>query len=314
MLDHLNERMCEFVAQQEMFFLATADARGECDNTFRAGPPGFLRVLDTHTLAFPEYRGNGVHASLGNIQENPHLGILLVDFLNARIGLHVNGTARLVEDAAMRADHPDLPVDPVPGRRAELWVEVTVEEAYIHCSKHIPQFQKAPRRPARAWGTDDVRRKGGDYFGVAAGAATRAAKADAASAAKSGAAEAAPAAAPAKSGTPTDASPTPAPAPHAGTNPQPGGARNPGEAARPGREPAPTPASASAPGSAKSGGSGRLSASVLAWQREARRVLAEAEARGRTAARASEAAASHRHADRAGRADRAFQGWFTGTA
>ncbi|MBB1252456.1 hypothetical protein [Streptomyces alkaliterrae] len=53
---------------------------------------------------------------------------------------------------------------------------------------------------------------------------------------------------------------------------------------------------------------------MLAWQREARRVLAEAEARGRAAARSSETAASHRRADRADRADRAFQGWFTGTA
>ncbi|WP_323369179.1 pyridoxamine 5'-phosphate oxidase family protein, partial [Streptomyces alkaliterrae] len=206
LLDHLNERMCEFVADQEMFFLATADARGECDSTFRAGPPGFLRVIDKRTLAFPEYRGNGVHASLGNIQENPHLGILLVDFLNARIGLHVNGTARLVEDDRMRADHPDLPVDPVPGRRPELWVEVTVEEAYIHCSKHIPQLQKAPRRAARAWGTDDVRRKGGDYFGAAAAAST-------APAAKAPAAGTPSAAAPAKSDTSAAAT---KPAPHPG--------------------------------------------------------------------------------------------------
>ncbi|MGW7595948.1 pyridoxamine 5'-phosphate oxidase family protein, partial [Streptomyces rubiginosohelvolus] len=137
-LDHLNVRMREFIERQEMFFLATSDRHGECDSTFRAGPPGFLRVLDTRTLAYPEYRGNGVLASLGNIQENPHLGILMVDFFRDRIGLHVNGRARVVEDAEMRAAHHGLPVDPVPGRRAVVWVEVTVEEAYIHCAKHIP--------------------------------------------------------------------------------------------------------------------------------------------------------------------------------
>lgn len=166
-LDHLNERMQEFVGRQEMFFLATSDSRGECDNSFRAGPAGFLQVLDERTLVYPEYRGNGVHASLGNLQENPHVGLLLVDFLQARIGLHVNGRARTVEDADMRAECPWLPDEPVPGRRAQLWVRVSVQEAYIHCAKHIPHLQKAPKRSTRDWGTDDYKRKGGDFFGVA---------------------------------------------------------------------------------------------------------------------------------------------------
>ncbi|MEV4437423.1 pyridoxamine 5'-phosphate oxidase family protein [Streptomyces sp. NPDC049577] len=170
-LPHVNARMREFVARQEMFFLATADRNGECDNTFRAGPPGFLRVLDEHTLAYPEYRGNGVLASMGNIRENPHVGILMVDFFQDRVGLHVNGRARLVADAELRAAHPALPVDDVPGRRPAVWVEVTVEEAYIHCAKHIPHLSKVVREPGgrgRAWGTDDARRKGGDFFGAAA--------------------------------------------------------------------------------------------------------------------------------------------------
>ncbi|MEE1939563.1 pyridoxamine 5'-phosphate oxidase family protein [Streptomyces sp. TRM 70361] len=173
LLDHLNERMREFVAQQEMFFLATADRHGECDNTFRAGPPGFLHVVDERTLVYPEYRGNGVHASLGNIQENPHLGILLIDFLRARIGLHINGRAEIVEDAEIRRTLPGLPTDPVPGRRAQVWVRVTVEEAYIHCAKHIPHLQKAPKGTPRDWGTDDQRRKGGDFFGAARAARDR---------------------------------------------------------------------------------------------------------------------------------------------
>ncbi|MGJ5751962.1 pyridoxamine 5'-phosphate oxidase family protein [Streptomyces puniciscabiei] len=173
-LDRLNPRMREFAARQEMFFLATSDRHGECDNTFRAGPPGFVQVFDDRTLAYPEYRGNGVLASLGNIQENPHVGILMIDFLQDRIGLHVNGRARVLTDEEMRRERPDLPVEPVPGRRARLWVEVTVEEAYIHCAKHIPHLQKVPARGDRAWGTDDSRRKGGDFFGAAAEAADRA--------------------------------------------------------------------------------------------------------------------------------------------
>jgi predicted pyridoxine 5'-phosphate oxidase superfamily flavin-nucleotide-binding protein len=161
-LDHLNEQMREFVADQEMMFVATSDAHGECDNTFRAGPPGFVRVLDDERLAWPEYRGNGVMASLGNITENPHVGLLFMDFTRHVIGLHVNGRATIIEDAAMRTEYDDLEADDVPGRRPERWVVVEVVEAYIHCAKHIPRLVKAPRE--RAWGTDDVRRKGGDFF------------------------------------------------------------------------------------------------------------------------------------------------------
>ncbi len=173
-LDRLNARMREFAAEQEMFFLATADRHGECDNTFRAGPVGFLHVLDDRTLAYPEYRGNGVHASLGNIEENPHVGLLMVDFLRHRIGLHVNGRARIVADEEMRRTRHGLGTDPVPGRRSLVWVEVTVEEAYIHCAKHIPHLQKVPAGGAgRPWGTDDAKRKGGDFFGAAADAPRR---------------------------------------------------------------------------------------------------------------------------------------------
>jgi uncharacterized protein len=165
-LDYLNEHMCDFVARQEMLFVATSDARGECDCTFRAGPPGFVRVLDKRRLAWPEYRGNGVMASAGNIAENGYVGMLFVDFFRDVIGLHVNGRAMLVENDEMQVFVENPGADPVPGRRPERWVLVNVDEAYIHCAKHIPRLMKLPRD--RAWGTDDVRRKGGDFFGAAA--------------------------------------------------------------------------------------------------------------------------------------------------
>lgn len=294
-LDHLNERMREFTRQQEMFFLATSDRNGECDSSFRAGPPGFLRVLDERTLVFPEYRGNGVHASLGNIEDNPHLGILLVDFVRARIGLHINGSAEVVEDAALRATGVELPEDSVPGRRALLWVRVTVEEAYIHCAKHIPQLQKAPRRTARDWGTDDYKRKGGDFFGAAR---------DAREARKTEEA--------------TPVRPEPAPAPtgqHAPAAPEIPAARTP-RAQSPATPPEPAqptaPSAVSAaitaraetgPGSGSGSGSGTVNGSgteaagpgvrdVTAWREQAERALAEARRRG------------------AEREPAPFQGWF----
>ncbi|WP_238013146.1 pyridoxamine 5'-phosphate oxidase family protein [Dactylosporangium sp. AC04546] len=129
-----------------------------------------MRALSAGRLAWPEYRGNGVLASVGNMIENPNVGLLFVDFVRDVIGLHVNGRATIAADAEMRTAFPDLPVDPVPGRRAERWVNVFVEEAYVHCAKHIPHLRKVSAEE-RAWGTDDVRRKGGDFFGVAAGLA-----------------------------------------------------------------------------------------------------------------------------------------------
>lgn len=165
-LDHLNPTMAEFAARMEMIFVATADGDGECDASLRAGPAGFVQVLDERHLAYPEYRGNGVMASLGNISENPHVGILMVDFVTDLIGLHVNGRARILDDADLRLDHPQLPSEHERGRIPERWVVVAVEEAYIHCRKHIPRL--VPLSRTRAWGSDDQLRKGGDYFGARA--------------------------------------------------------------------------------------------------------------------------------------------------
>ncbi|MEV1052046.1 pyridoxamine 5'-phosphate oxidase family protein [Streptomyces sp. NPDC049887] len=156
---HLTGRMAGFVARQTMMFLSTADAGGACDITFRAGPPGFVTVLDDRTLTYPEYRGNGVLASAGNITENPRVGLLFVDFTHDHVGLHVNGTAQLRADEEQRRACPGLPVDTAPGRRPEFWVHITVEEAYVHCSKHIPHLEPAPRPRQRA-----DRPRDGDYF------------------------------------------------------------------------------------------------------------------------------------------------------
>ncbi|MEU3354558.1 pyridoxamine 5'-phosphate oxidase family protein [Streptomyces sp. NPDC037389] len=157
---HLTSEMRDFISRQSMVFLASADSRGECDASFRAGPPGFVHVIDDRRLAYPEFRGNGVMASAGNVIENPHLGMLFVDFTHHHVGLHVNGVAHLYRDRDLRGIHPGLPTDVAPGRSPEMWVHLTVEEAYIHCSKHIPHLVPAPR-PARR---DMVRPRDSDYF------------------------------------------------------------------------------------------------------------------------------------------------------
>lgn len=172
LLDHLNPLMIEYIARQSLFFLGTSDAHGNCDCTLRAGEPGVMRVLDERTMVYPEYRGNGVMASLGNISENPHVGVFFGDFYSSTVGLHVNGRAWLVSHEEILADLAGYPrheellavAEQEACRRLETWVRIEVAEAYIHCSKHIPLLKQLDK--SVHWGTDDRERKGGDYFHV----------------------------------------------------------------------------------------------------------------------------------------------------
>ena len=165
-LDRLNSRMVEFIANQEILVIATSDSKGDCDCSLRAGEAGFVHVLDEKNLVYPEYRGNGVTASLGNILENPHIGIMFIDFIKDTVGLHVNGKASIIENNELleRNNISQKIIEDMnkKGRKPERWVLVEVEEAYMHCSKHIPLYQKADK--IRDWGTDDVKIKKSDYF------------------------------------------------------------------------------------------------------------------------------------------------------
>jgi predicted pyridoxine 5'-phosphate oxidase superfamily flavin-nucleotide-binding protein len=145
---HPTARMREFIAAQSMVFLASAGLGGACDASFRGGPRGFVRVLDDRTVACPEFRGNGVMASAASVLENPHLALLFIGFTTDRLGLHVNGSARLWSQESLRLVHPELPQEAAPGRKAQFWVVVTVEEAFVHCPRHIPRLQPPRDRPA----------------------------------------------------------------------------------------------------------------------------------------------------------------------
>lgn len=179
-IDLLNSAMRAFLARQELMFVATSDAKGETDSSFRAGHPGFVKALDERTVAYPEYRGNGVMASLGNILENPHVALLFIDFAD-QIGLHINGRARIVENdefLKFLKDHPaeetvlgDAVLKDIiesDGGHLERWVVVSVVEAYVQCSKHIPPMRRMDHDIQ--WGVDTGHQvHGGDYFGTAHG-------------------------------------------------------------------------------------------------------------------------------------------------
>lgn len=159
----LNPKMIELIQRQEMVFVATADAGGNCDCSPRFGEPGFVHVVDTTTLAYPEYRGNGVYASLGNILENPHIGLVFLDFFQTTVGLHVNGKADSYSSHELpKTLAADLLHIGSRQRILERWVIVTVDEAYIHCSKHVPLLKNQSK--AIEWGTDDPQVKSSDYF------------------------------------------------------------------------------------------------------------------------------------------------------
>lgn len=165
LLNHLNPEMQQFISEQEMVFISTSDAKGECDASFRAGDTGFVIVLDKKTLLFPEYRGNGVLASMGNISENPHIGMFFIDFYQHSIGLHVNGKAKILSNEDLRADidlSRKMSSKKLGARKPISWIKVDVEEAYIHCSKHIPLMKKIDK--IIHWETDDEKLKGGDFF------------------------------------------------------------------------------------------------------------------------------------------------------
>ncbi|MEP7177599.1 MAG: pyridoxamine 5'-phosphate oxidase family protein [Pseudonocardiales bacterium] len=161
LLDTLTPRMIEFLGRQTQMIIATADTEGHPDASVRFGEAGFVTALDDRTVTWPELRGNGVMTSLGNLAKNPWTHLMFLD-AEQRIGLHLRGQSSILEAPVMAAEHPDLASQPRTGRAPNRWVIMRLESSYIHCRKHFPRTD-APVD----WGTDDVRAKGGDYFGAA---------------------------------------------------------------------------------------------------------------------------------------------------
>ena len=116
----------EFIESRPMFFLATADAEGRPDCSYKGGRPGFVRVLDPHTLAFPSYDGNGMFKSLGNLVVNPQVGMLFIDFERPS-RLRVNGRAEWHENDPLLADFVG----------AQLIVRVRAEAIFPNCPRYI---------------------------------------------------------------------------------------------------------------------------------------------------------------------------------
>ena len=123
-----------FIEARDMFFLATADAEGRPECSYKGGDPGFVRVLDATTVAFPIYDGNGMFLSAGNMGVNPHVGMLFMDF-SGGTRLRLNGTASI--------DHDDPLLATFPG--ATFVVRVTAETVFMNCRRYAHRYELVER-------------------------------------------------------------------------------------------------------------------------------------------------------------------------
>ncbi|TAJ74519.1 MAG: pyridoxamine 5'-phosphate oxidase family protein [Phenylobacterium sp.] len=148
--DRFTDGDAALIAGQSFFFLATADAEGRPDCSFKGGPPGFARVVAPDLLVFPDYDGNGMFKSLGNVAANPHVGLLFIAMGERAGRLRVNGRAEVVADDPAMAD--------IPG--AQLLVKVTPIDIFPNCPRYIPRMAiEEPSAYAPAAGAEPLEPK-----------------------------------------------------------------------------------------------------------------------------------------------------------
>src|SRR5919205_4619599 len=123
-----------FIESLDMFFLATADDQGRPNCSYKGGEPGFVRVLDEHTVAFPNYDGNGMYLSTGNVLVNPNVGMLFIDFEGGR-RLRLNGVASIDEHDELMAYYPE----------AQFIVRVRAREVFPNCPRYIHRYRLVER-------------------------------------------------------------------------------------------------------------------------------------------------------------------------
>jgi predicted pyridoxine 5'-phosphate oxidase superfamily flavin-nucleotide-binding protein len=137
--DRINERLVrdeidaedtEFIESCDMLFIATADAEGRPNCSYKGGDPGFVRVLDERTIAFPCYDGNGMFLTFGNALANPSVGLLFISFERQR-RLRLNGDASLHEEHPLLAAYPE----------AQFVVEVRAREVFPNCPRYIHRYE-----------------------------------------------------------------------------------------------------------------------------------------------------------------------------
>ena len=123
-----------FIEARDMFFIATADDEGRPQCSYKGGDPGFVRVLDERTIAFPGYDGNGMYLTFGNALVNPHVGLLFIDF-EGRKRMRLNGVASVDDADPLLSDYPE----------AQLIVRVRATEVFPNCPRYIHEYKLVKR-------------------------------------------------------------------------------------------------------------------------------------------------------------------------
>jgi uncharacterized protein len=132
--DYLDDNDRAFITRMDMFFLATADADGYPNCSYKGGDPGFVRVVDERTIVFPIYDGNGMYLSMGNALVNPRIGMLFIDFEN-QWRMRVNGEATIAPDDPLLAEYPE----------AQFIVRVRTRQVFPNCPRYIHKMQLVAR-------------------------------------------------------------------------------------------------------------------------------------------------------------------------
>ena len=120
-----------FIGSRDMFFLSTVDPDGMPTVSYKGGAPGFVKVLDDHTLVFPGFDGNGMFLSMGNIEGQGKVGLLFVDFEKPN-RLRVQGTATMSTDDPLMATFTE----------AKYLVRIAVTKVWVNCPRYIHQYTK----------------------------------------------------------------------------------------------------------------------------------------------------------------------------
>jgi uncharacterized protein len=132
--DRIDDSDRAFIESMDMLFLATADEHGRPSCSYKGGDPGFVRVLDERTVAFPCYDGNGMFLSAGNMLVNPAVGLLFISFEH-RLRLRLNGTASIDPDDELRAAYPG----------AQFVIRVRADEVFPNCPRYIHRYSLVER-------------------------------------------------------------------------------------------------------------------------------------------------------------------------
>jgi predicted pyridoxine 5'-phosphate oxidase superfamily flavin-nucleotide-binding protein len=132
--DRIDDDDRAFIEARDMFFIATVDEEGQPQSSYKGGDPGFVRVLDEHTIAFPVYDGNGMYLTAGNLVVTKKVGLLFID-LEGRKRMRLNGTASVDDDDPLLAEYPE----------AQLVVRVRATEVFPNCPRYIHEYKLVTR-------------------------------------------------------------------------------------------------------------------------------------------------------------------------